>query len=113
MFPTFIDFFNRNRHVRFIIIHAAGIAPEKTTNLFQIDKAISTLGTKNETGTGLGLICSQKQGQSMGRKRKWKRKYVCVYVAIGIILLTSQIAGDSNYRKIFPYKKNGYIYIRN
>lgn len=33
-----------------------GISPEKAKDLFKIDKAKSTKGTENETGTGLGLI---------------------------------------------------------
>ena len=33
-----------------------GMSPEVIANLFQIDKGISTKGTNNEMGTGLGLI---------------------------------------------------------
>ena len=36
--------------------NGVGISPENLKNLFQIDKNISTTGTKGETGTGLGLI---------------------------------------------------------
>lgn len=33
-----------------------GIAPENMDKLFKIEKALSTTGTNNETGTGLGLL---------------------------------------------------------
>ncbi|HPE56844.1 MAG TPA: HAMP domain-containing sensor histidine kinase [Bacteroidales bacterium] len=39
-----------------VIDTGVGIAPENIANLFRIDKQVSTLGTKNEKGTGLGLI---------------------------------------------------------
>ena len=39
-----------------VIDTGVGIAPEHIANLFRIDKQVSTLGTKNEKGTGLGLI---------------------------------------------------------
>ncbi|MGG7035631.1 MAG: sensor histidine kinase [Flavobacterium sp.] len=40
--------------------NGVGIPPEKTDNLFETKTKNSTLGTNNETGTGLGLmICSE------------------------------------------------------
>ncbi len=39
-----------------IIDSGVGILSEDIPRLFQIDKTFTTLGTKNETGTGLGLI---------------------------------------------------------
>lgn len=36
--------------------HGIGIAPENIENLFRIDEKVSTPGTLNETGTGLGLL---------------------------------------------------------
>lgn len=36
--------------------NGVGIEPERIKDFFQIDKCISTPGTKNENGTGLGLI---------------------------------------------------------
>ena len=37
-----------------------GIRPESIPYLFAIEKNISTLGTNNEQGTGLGLILSKE-----------------------------------------------------
>lgn len=39
-----------------VIDTGVGIAPEKIPYLFRIDKQVSTPGTNNEKGTGLGLI---------------------------------------------------------
>ncbi len=39
-----------------VIDTGVGISPEVIPNLFRIDKQVSTLGTGNEKGTGLGLI---------------------------------------------------------
>lgn len=40
--------------------NGVGIPPEKTANLFEIKNKNSTLGTNNETGTGLGLMLCQR-----------------------------------------------------
>ncbi len=46
-----------DNHVEISIIdNGVGISKEKINNLFKIDKNTSTKGTKNESGTGLGLI---------------------------------------------------------
>lgn len=39
-----------------IMDNGIGISVERISSLFQIDKSFSTLGTQNETGTGLGMI---------------------------------------------------------
>jgi signal transduction histidine kinase len=36
--------------------NGVGITPENLNNLFDLNKKVKTLGTENETGTGLGLI---------------------------------------------------------
>jgi signal transduction histidine kinase len=36
--------------------NGVGIAPNKQTEIFEIDKRTNTSGTENEEGTGLGLI---------------------------------------------------------
>jgi signal transduction histidine kinase len=41
-----------------IIDTGVGISAEKIKQLFQIDKIVSTKGTENETGSGLGLVLS-------------------------------------------------------
>lgn len=46
-----------NEHIQISVTDTGvGISEEKAKDLFQIDKAKSTKGTENETGTGLGLI---------------------------------------------------------
>lgn len=47
----------RNHQIVFSVQdNGIGIAPEKITSLFAIDKKSTTTGTNNETGTGLGLM---------------------------------------------------------
>lgn len=45
-----------------------GIAPERLKKLFRIDEYDSTLGTKNEKGTGLGLILCKEFVENHGGK---------------------------------------------
>jgi PAS domain S-box-containing protein len=46
-----------NMHIEITVRDTGiGIFPEAVNNLFKLDKYISTEGTENETGTGLGLI---------------------------------------------------------
>ena len=45
-----------------------GIPPENLSKLFRIDTNVSTKGTANETGTGLGLIlCKEFIGKHNGK----------------------------------------------
>ena len=47
----------KNQFVEIVIKDdGVGMSKEKVSSLFQIDKTVSTEGTKGETGTGLGLI---------------------------------------------------------
>lgn len=52
---------NRPGEIRFSVCdNGIGMTPEITGNLFRIDKNTSTPGTRNETGSGLGLlICKE------------------------------------------------------
>lgn len=54
-----------------------GICKERLNNIFIIEEAKSTLGTNNETGTGLGLILSkefiERHKGSIGVKSKLKK----------------------------------------
>ncbi|MBI9055075.1 MAG: PAS domain S-box protein [Bacteroidales bacterium] len=46
-----------NTHIEITVRDTGiGISPEAVNNLFKLDEYISTEGTENETGTGLGLI---------------------------------------------------------
>ncbi len=48
---------NFNNYIEFYIEDTGiGISPDNITKLFNIDSNISTLGTSNEKGTGIGLI---------------------------------------------------------
>ena len=48
--------------------NGVGIPEEKINDLFQIDRNFSTIGTANETGTGLGLIlCKEMIGKNQGK----------------------------------------------
>lgn len=47
---------NANEHQITVKDTGVGMKPEQVDNLFRIDKTISTPGTRNEKGTGLGLI---------------------------------------------------------
>ena len=52
-----VDFeLNENTFSFFVKDNGVGISKEKIEQLFRIDTQISTKGTKNEKGTGLGLI---------------------------------------------------------
>lgn len=45
-----------------------GISPEKISNLFSLENNISTKGTDNETGTGLGLMLCKELIEKQGGK---------------------------------------------
>jgi len=45
-----------------------GISPEKLSFLFAIEKKVSTLGTSNEKGTGLGLLLCKELIEKQGGK---------------------------------------------
>ncbi len=46
-----------NESVRiYVQDNGVGISPEQLSRLFKIDEKVSTKGTNNESGTGLGLI---------------------------------------------------------
>jgi signal transduction histidine kinase len=47
---------NAKNRQQFIEISIKGISKKNQSKLFDITENISTVGTKNETGTGLGLI---------------------------------------------------------
>lgn len=55
---------------KFVIITVTdtgvGISPEKISKLFKIEENTTTLGTKNERGTGLGLILCNEFVEMMG-----------------------------------------------
>ncbi|PKQ60454.1 hypothetical protein BZG02_19045 [Labilibaculum filiforme] len=51
-----------------IIDNGVGMTPEILDSLFQIDKTITTQGTKNEKGTGLGLILCKEFAEKNGGK---------------------------------------------
>ncbi len=51
-----------------IIDNGIGIKKEKIENLFRIDQNISTLGTNEEEGTGLGLILSDEFSKKINGK---------------------------------------------
>lgn len=48
--------------------NGTGIAPEKIANLFAINEKNNTLGTNNETGTGLGLMLCKDFVEKHGGK---------------------------------------------
>lgn len=48
--------------------NGVGIKPENLNNLFRIDKNISTKGTNDETGTGLGLLLCKEFIEKNGGK---------------------------------------------
>lgn len=53
-----------------VIDNGIGIPAESLSKLFRIDQSISTQGTKNETGTGLGLIlCKEFVEKNRGKIR--------------------------------------------
>jgi signal transduction histidine kinase len=58
------------RKGKFIIIHVAdngvGIKKENLSRLFRIDCNVSTRGTDNEDGTGLGLILCKEFANKIG-----------------------------------------------
>jgi len=59
-----------------------GIPKESIDELFHIDKNVSTTGTENETGTGLGLIICKEfvpWWKNMGRKHRRRRLYFYIY----------------------------------
>ncbi len=47
---------DKNKVTFMVQDEGVGISPENLTNLFRIDQKVSTLGTNNEVGTGLGLL---------------------------------------------------------
>ena len=56
-----IDAAQQNGNVEIIIRDTGiGISPEKLKKLFRIDESVSTAGTADEKGTGLGLILSKE-----------------------------------------------------
>jgi signal transduction histidine kinase len=48
--------------------NGVGIKPDDLTKLFRIDQNHSTIGTSNETGTGLGLILCKEFVEKNGGK---------------------------------------------
>lgn len=69
-----------------IIDTGIGIPEEKIPDLFRIDKQVSTLGTNNEKGTGLGLILCKE----FVDKHK------------GLIKVTSERKNGSEFKVILP-----------
>jgi two-component system sensor histidine kinase/response regulator len=64
-----------------------GMAPETLAHLFQVgDRKISTLGTRNERGTGLGLILCKEFALKNG----------------GDILVASQVGAGSTFTLVLP-----------
>jgi len=60
----------RNNHYLMVCVidHGIGIKNEVQSKLFKIEESISTLGTRKEKGTGLGLIlCKEFVDQHKGK----------------------------------------------
>ncbi|MCB2221160.1 MAG: HAMP domain-containing histidine kinase [Bacteroidetes bacterium] len=79
-----------------VIDTGIGIPPEKIPDLFRIDKQVSSLGTSNEKGTGLGLILCKE----FIDKHK------------GIIKVRSERKNGSEFKVFLPLqlqKQEGYV----
>jgi signal transduction histidine kinase len=64
-----INFIERNSDAEISISDSGvGITTENIPNLFSIEKNISTLGTNNEKGTGLGLMLCKELVEKQGGK---------------------------------------------
>lgn len=70
--------------------NGVGIKKEVLNKLFRIDKSISTNGTQNETGTGLGLILCKEFVEKHGGK----------------ISVKSEFGVGSSFKVILPIDKN-------
>ena len=68
--------------------NGVGIKKEKIEKLFKVDEKVSTYGTKNETGTGLGLIICEEFIEKHG----------------GEILVESKVGKGSTFKIILPNK---------